>query len=170
MQRTITEKIILGLGLLAAVSVAALTLRPACRPAGAADYYPGSGLYYASATDACFDLQLRGVLALGACVIGERAMGGSTTQFDISKPYLTNQNVVRYTYDGTGTNPGLSATRPGTRSAIIRFNAQNFSAGNNGYFEVATSATNYVEVTNAAGVAESNKTIGAGSVGYRNSW
>ena len=48
----------------------------------------------------------------------------------------------------------------------VIINAQNFTAANNGTFEVTGIGTNYFEVTNASGVAESNKTIGTGSIKY----
>lgn len=84
--------------------------------------------------------------------------GSATTQFDISN---TAGSTYRYTYDGTGTDPVINATTfPVGRSVYIA--AQNFSAGNNGLFTVTASAADYFEVTNSAGVAESNKTIGTG--------
>lgn len=84
--------------------------------------------------------------------------GSSTTQFDITNPSGT---TFRYTWDGTGTDPNLSAANFPVDSAIT-FNAQNFTAANNGTFIVTGSGANYVEVTNASGVVESNKTLGTG--------
>lgn len=85
--------------------------------------------------------------------------GGSNTQFDITE--ITPGVTYRYTYDGTGTDPLISsATMPiGT---VVNIQAQNFSAVNNGLFTVTGSGSNYFEVTNASGVAESNKTLGTG--------
>lgn len=88
------------------------------------------------------------------------SIGTSTTQFDITKPAGT---TARYTYDGTGISPSLSATWP--RIGMVLFlNGQNFHANNKGVFVVTGSGTNYFEVTNAAVVAETNKTIGTGAV------
>ena len=88
------------------------------------------------------------------------SVGASNTQFDITNPAGT---TFRYTFDGTGTDPSISAaTFPaGTQVTTA---AQNFSAGNNGTFIVTASGSNYFEVTNASGVAENNKTIGTGSI------
>lgn len=88
------------------------------------------------------------------------AIGGSTTQFDITNPSGT---TFRYTWDSTGTDPNISAANNPVGS-LINFQAQNFTAANNGIFAVTGVDTNYVEVTNASGVAESNKTIGTGHI------
>lgn len=88
------------------------------------------------------------------------AVGSSTTRFDITNPSGT---TFRYTYDGTGTDPSFSAVNYPVGQSIY-FNAQNFSAGNNGVFVVINSGANFIEVTNASGVAENDKTIGSGSV------
>jgi len=85
-------------------------------------------------------------------------IGSSTTQFDITNPAGT---TFRYTWDTTGTDPSLSAANNPVGSTII-FQAQNFTSANNGTFIVTGSGSNYVEVTNASGVAENNKTIGTG--------
>lgn len=87
-------------------------------------------------------------------------VGDSTTQFDITNTVAT---TYRYTYDGTGTDPNITAlTFPiGT---VVDIQAQNFTAGNNGLFTVTGSGNNYIEVTNASGVVESNKTIGTGYI------
>lgn len=87
-------------------------------------------------------------------------IGGSTTQFDITN---TSGNTYRYTYDGTGTDPNISLANNPVGS-LINFQAQNFTAANNGVFIVTAAGSNYVEVTNASGVAENNKTIGTGYV------
>jgi hypothetical protein len=86
--------------------------------------------------------------------------GDSTTQFDISNPSGT---TFRYTFDGTGTDPLISATTAPIGSYVY-LAAQNFNAANNGVFQVTGSGSNYFEVTNASGVTESNKTVGTGSV------
>ncbi len=87
-------------------------------------------------------------------------IGDTTTQFDITNPAGT---TFRYTFDGTGTNPAITAiTVPiGT---YVYVNAQNFAAGNKGIFVVTGVGADYFEVTNAAGVVESNKTIGTGAI------
>lgn len=88
------------------------------------------------------------------------SIGGSTTRFDITNPAGT---TFRYTFDGTGTDPNLSlANNP--IGSYIEFQAQNFAAGNKGRFAVTGAGANYVEVTNASGVAENDKTIGTGFV------
>lgn len=88
--------------------------------------------------------------------------GDSTTQFDITNPSGT---TFRYTWDSTGTNPNISAgTVPvGTE---LYLNGQNFHVNNKGAFVVTASGANYFEITNAAGVVESNKTLGTGAINY----
>lgn len=87
-------------------------------------------------------------------------IGSSTTRFDITN---TSGTTYRYTFDGTGTDPSISlANNP--IGSLINFQAQNFNANNNGVFVVTGAGTNYVEVTNASGVAENDKTIGTGYV------
>lgn len=88
------------------------------------------------------------------------AIGGSTTQFDITNPAGT---TFRYTWDSTGTDPTISCT-PNPIGTLINFQAQNFTAANNGIFTLTGCGSNYVEVTNASGVAENDKTIGTGYV------
>lgn len=87
-------------------------------------------------------------------------VGSSTTQFDITNPA---GSTYRYTFDGTGTDPGISAATFPIGSYVL-IGAQNFSAANNGFFIVTGVGTNYFEVTNASGVVESNKTIGSGYI------
>lgn len=85
-------------------------------------------------------------------------VGGATTQFDITNPA---GSTFRYTYDGTGTDPGITAaTFP--VGASVQVAADNFNASNNGTYTVTGSGSNYFEVSNAFGVVESNKTIGSG--------
>lgn len=86
-------------------------------------------------------------------------LGGSTTRFDITNPSGT---TFRYTYDGTGTDPKVEHHIGYGTSVVIA--AQNFTAANNGTFTVTGTGTNYFDVTNAAGVAENNVTIGTGSI------
>ena len=87
-------------------------------------------------------------------------IGDSTTQFDITNPTGT---TFRYTWDSTGTNPGTLQNLISVGGSIV-VNAQNFTAANNGTFTITAVAATYFEVTNAAGVAENNKTIGTGSI------
>lgn len=122
--------------------------------------------FYANAVDVCFYLQLESQTPLGTCTISDVDFGDATTQFDITKPYVTNSNVCRYTYDSTGTDPEITYDMPGT-GAIVVANAQNFSAGNNGYYITTTAVADYFEVTNTSCVAEDDKTIGTGDIGYR---
>lgn len=88
------------------------------------------------------------------------SLGDSTTQFDITNPAGT---TFRYTYDGTGTNPGINASTVPT-GAAISISGTNFAAGNNTGGIVTGSGTSYFEITNASGVVESNKTIGSGVI------
>ena len=87
-------------------------------------------------------------------------LGDSTTQFDITNPSGT---TFRYTWDGTGTTPGTFSSLISVGGSIV-LNAQNFSAANNGTFTITGVSSTYFEVTNAAGVVESNKTIGTGTI------
>lgn len=88
------------------------------------------------------------------------SVGGSTSQFDVTNP---SGSTYRYTYDGTGTNPGISATTFPV-GASVTISGTDMAAGNNGTFTVTGSGSNYFEVTNASGVVESNKTINTGSI------
>lgn len=87
-------------------------------------------------------------------------IGSSTSQFDITNPSGT---TFRYTWDGTGTDPGITAAKYPVGMAIS-VQAQNMNAGNKGTFLITGSGANYFEVTNAAGVAEVDKTIGTGNL------
>ncbi len=87
-------------------------------------------------------------------------LGSSTTRFDITN---TSGSTYRYTFDGTGTDPNFSAVNNPVGS-LIYFNCQNFNSANNGLFLVTGSGSNYVEVTNASGVAEVDKTVGTGNL------
>ena len=89
-------------------------------------------------------------------------IGDSTTRFDITNPSGT---TFRYTYDSTGTNPSIADSDASLRVGDwLLINAQNFSAVNNGWFKVTAVSTNYFEVTNTAGLAETDKTIGTGGI------
>lgn len=88
--------------------------------------------------------------------------GDSTTQFDITNP---SGSTFRYTWDGNGTTPNISAATVPVSTALI-INGQNFNAGNNGTFVVTASGTNYFEITNVSGVTENNVTLGTGAINY----
>lgn len=88
------------------------------------------------------------------------SIGSSTTRFDITNPAGT---TYRYTYDGTGTDPVISLANFPVGS-IVNLKAQNFNAANNGIFKITAAGTNFFEVTNVSGVAESDKTIGSGYI------
>lgn len=99
-----------------------------------------------------------GTWAQSGFYAADYSLGDSTTQFDITNPSGT---TYRYTWDTTGTDPLITkySVPVGSRVYIA---AQNFTAANNGLYTVTASDTNYFEVTNAAGVAENDKTIGTG--------
>lgn len=97
-------------------------------------------------------------------LVPQTPLGLSSTRFDITN---TAGSTYRYTYDGTGTNPGISATWPRVGD-IIWCNAQNFSAANKGVFTITAVGANYFEVTNAGGLAENDKTVGTGIVAILN--
>jgi hypothetical protein len=90
------------------------------------------------------------------------AIGSSDTQFDITNPSGT---TFRYTFDGTGTDPSIADSDASLRIGdVLNIQAQNFAAGNKGRFALTGVGANYVEVDNASGAVESNKTIGTGSI------
>lgn len=99
----------------------------------------------------------------GAYIYTSADLGSSTTQFDITN---TAGSTYRYTYDGTGTDP-LITTNVNVGD-IVHIIAQNFAAANNGSYTVTAVGANYFEITNAAGSAESNKTIGTGAIRVSN--
>lgn len=112
---------------------------------------PSETIYYLNTSNVWTALTGYGT---GLCAIGE-----STTQFDITGPTST---VMTYTFDGTGTNPYLGLKLK--IGDILFINAQNFSSVNNGTFTVTDVGTNYFKIVNASGTAETNKTIGTGSI------
>jgi hypothetical protein len=85
------------------------------------------------------------------------SIGLPSTQFDVTNPAGT---TFRYTYDFTGTDPNITATSIPIGATVVVF-LTNMASGNEGTFTVTGSGANYFEVTNASGVIESNKTIGA---------
>lgn len=86
--------------------------------------------------------------------------GDNTTRFDIT---LVSGTTYRYTWDGTGTDPSISAATMPVGS-VVDCQGSNFAAGNKGLFVVTASATNSFDVTNASGVAENDKTLGTGTL------
>lgn len=85
----------------------------------------------------------------------QNLLGSVTTQFTI-----TNQgsNIFRYTFNGTGTNPGTLSSLV-TIGGILSVQSSAMNAANVGIFPVTGSGAAYFEVTNASGVAESNKAL-----------
>lgn len=84
-------------------------------------------------------------------------LGDATSQFDITNPA---GSTFRYTWDGTGTDPGItSVTVPTGIWIVIDSYSGGFSEANLGSFLVTGSGSNYFEVTNASGVAEINKVL-----------
>ena len=92
-------------------------------------------------------------------VINPVSSGDGTTQFSVTN---TSGTTFRYTYNG-GADPSINATNDPVGSYFQYWNAAG-NSGNNGTFLVTASGTNYVEVTNAGGVAENNKVIGDGYI------
>ena len=89
------------------------------------------------------------------------SVGTSTTQFDVTNPAGT---TFRYTFDGTGTNPGITALTFPVGSVVYISPDTNFTFANTGTFTVTGSGANYFEITNASGVVESNITINGGYI------
>lgn len=90
-------------------------------------------------------------------------LGDSTTRFDVTRPGTPNANTTRFTYDGTGTNPNISDADASLRAGdYMMIYGSNFSAKNKGVYKLTAVGSNYFEVTNSAGVAEADKTIGTG--------
>jgi hypothetical protein len=112
---------------------------------------------------AAFDAETVGNLKwYGPLLSPQTSLGDATSQFDITK----TGHIVRYTWDGTGTDPGITASLPNEGDWVI-ITGTNFNAANNGTFRVINSGTNYFEVVSEDGVAEDNKTIGTGTLKYQ---
>jgi hypothetical protein len=93
------------------------------------------------------------------CIYKRQILGDSSTRIDISN---TTGTIYRYTWDSTGTNPYFE-----TKLAVndwVFINAENFSAGNNGVYQITAIGTHYFEVVNEEGVVESDKTMGTGGI------
>lgn len=78
--------------------------------------------------------------------------GAADTQYDVTNP---SGSTFRYTFDGTGTDPTITATDPSIGSTICM---SAFATANNGCFVVTSAGTNYFEIYNPSGSAENNKT------------
>jgi len=82
--------------------------------------------------------------------------GGADSRFDITEPVT---DTIRYTYDGTGTNPNINSTTFPIGSIVqISRTGASLNIANCGVFTITGSGTDYFEVTNAAGIAEVDKT------------
>lgn len=79
-------------------------------------------------------------------------LGSTTTQFDITN---TAGSTYRYTWDGNGTDPAITAVSVPTGSVIL-IESSSMNDVNTGSFVVTGSANNYFEVSNSAGSAEVN--------------
>ena len=89
--------------------------------------------------------------------------GDTTTVFTISN---TSGNTWRYTWTTAGTNPNISSTScpVGTQ---VNITASGFTVNNTGIFLITAINTNYFEVTNINGFAETNKAeTSAGGISY----
>lgn len=86
--------------------------------------------------------------------------GYNDNNFTITNPSGT---TFRYTFIGDGENPGVFTDYMKIGDTIY-LNAQNFNAANNGTFVITAVGSDYFEITNASGVAETNKTIGTGKI------
>lgn len=90
-------------------------------------------------------------------------IGDNTSQFSTTNPGGT---TYRYTWTGVGTDPGITTITVPVGS-VITLSGGSMSANNKGTFTVTGSGTNFVtplflgwiEVTNASGSVESNKTL-----------
>lgn len=83
--------------------------------------------------------------------------GDNTTRFDITN---TAGSTYRYTYDGTGTDPGINSTTFPTGNKVIIYGVTSINGNNLGQFTITGSGANYFEITNASGVAENDKILG----------
>jgi hypothetical protein len=82
--------------------------------------------------------------------------GSDETRYDITNPSGT---TFRYTYNGTGTNPNITAVNYPI-GARVKIQDTDFNNNNEGTFIITGSGNNYFEVTNASGVAENDIVIG----------
>lgn len=82
----------------------------------------------------------------------------TNTRYDVTNP---TGSTMRYTYDGTGTDPTITTTDPPVGSAIC---IAGFATANNGCFIVSATASDYFEVYNPSGSAETNIVPGANNI------
>ncbi len=85
--------------------------------------------------------------------------GDTDTQFDITK---SGAEVI-YTYDATGTDPNFLTNGVSDGDSLV-INAQNFDSSNNLTAVVHDVTDEVFKIYNMSGTAESNKTIGNGSI------
>lgn len=89
--------------------------------------------------------------------------GDATTVFTISN---TSGNTWRYTWTTVGTNPNITSTSCPIGTSV-NITASGFTSNNRGIFTITAINTNYFEITNISGFAESNKAEGsAGGITY----
>lgn len=91
-------------------------------------------------------------------VTASTTLGSVTSRFDITDQ---GSSVFRYTWDGTGTDPGITTATVPTGMVVLIENST-MSNANLGSFVVVASGTNYFDVTNASGVAENDKALTGG--------
>jgi hypothetical protein len=92
-----------------------------------------------------------------------QSIGDGTTRFDLTK----SGNTMTVTYDGTGTDPLITALAfpIGT---IVDYYSFNGNVLNNGRFTITGSGANFVQWTNASGVAQDNIVVGSSGRGFFN--
>lgn len=93
-------------------------------------------------------------------LLARRYLGGSDTEYTVTN---TGGLIWRYTWTGSGADPGISAAGPLPGDKII-IDAPALGAGNSGTFIVIDSGTNWFEVINADGEAETAALGVSGSI------
>ena len=103
----------------------------------------------------------------GGTTLTMSGTGAPSTSGTLTKASGTGDATI--TFSACGTDPEIGKNIQVNSQVVI--NAENFTAANNGTFTVTAFDTNWFEVVNVSGVAESNKTLGTGSltVGRNNS-
>ena len=69
-------------------------------------------------------------------------------------------NVVRYTWDGTGTDPNFD-TNGLSEGDWLTIDSDNFDDRNNGTFKILRATDDYFEIENSDGIGESDLTLGS---------
>jgi len=82
--------------------------------------------------------------------------GSNTSRFDITNPA---GSTFRYTWDGTGTDPGITTSTFPIGDIVVISSSQFGNKLNSGSFIITGSGTDYFEVTNTSGSVESDKTL-----------